>query len=296
MAYYSEQSGSDLPQNWEQYHESYGNKPGQPGWENLSDPERDWIKKGRAPYQSYTAEEEAIMSDIWGDISAGSPADIGGLESLMGRYKMSPGIRQYLIKRVGKLLSGGPGYQDVYKAQKGKLDVALREGERGIAETQAARGLSDSSGTQARLGALEAGYSGSLADLLMGTREMEERSRATRFGQGLGLAELGLGWQEGDIRNKTTLETLRNMLYTQDIGLKAGGLEFLAGERGRENMYNLGFAQLPQDEPLSGIEALGPIITGGMQAFLASQTGGASTLAGGNPFEDLFAQDQETYS
>ena len=285
MAYYGEQTGSDLPQNWEEYHEQYGNKPGQPGWENLSNPERQWIKENRSPYQSYSAEEQAIMGDIWGDISAGSPADIGGLESLMGRYKMSPGIRQYLIKRVGKLLGGGPDYQDVYKAQKGKLDVGLREAERGISESQAARGLLDSSATQARLGAAEAGYSGSLADLLMGTAEMTERARYGRTQQGMGLMGMGLDWQGADVRNKTSLETLKNMLYTQGIGLKGGALEFLAQERARENAYQQGEVR-PWD-PMTGGELIPGIITGGVQAYLASQTGGASTLlTDESPFEN----------
>ena len=275
MTYYQEESGTGIPQNWEEYHDQYGNKPGQPGWENLSRPERDWIKKGRSPYQSYTAQEQDIMQEIWGDIQAGSPADISGLEGLTERYQMSPGIRQYLIKRVGKLLSADPNYQDVYKAQKGKLDIGMREQTRGLMEKQAAMGLLDSSATQARLGGLQGAYSGTLADLLMGTRAAEERTRATKFGEGLNLMRTGLGWQESDIRNKTALETLRNALYTQDIGLQAGALDFLAQDRYRENQYNLGFAGLPQDEPLSGMEVLGPIIEGGTSLALASMMGGA---------------------
>lgn len=272
--YYQEDPASDDPQNWEEYHAMWGNKPGQRGWENLSNPERGWIKSGRSPYQSYTEAEQKIMGDIWGDIKAGTPADITGLEELTERYQMSPGIRQWFIKRVGKLMGAAPDYTDVYAAQKGKLDVAMRGQERGVVERQAARGLLDTSGTQARLGALQGAYSGTLADLLMGTRAAEERAGATRRQQGIQLGQLGLGWQETDIRHKAGLETLRNLLYMQDIGLQTGALDFLGAERGRENVYNLGLAQLPQDQPLSGIEILGPLLQAGTQAWLASQGGG----------------------
>ena len=277
MVYYEENSASDLPQNWEEYHSQYGNKPGQPGWENLSNPERQWIKENRSPYQSYTEQEQDIMAGIWGDIQAGSPADISGLEGLTERYQMSPGIRQYLIKRVGKLLSGGANYQDVYKAQKGKLDVAAREQERGIMERGAATGLLDSSATQARLGGLQGGYSGALADLLMGTREAEERTRATKFGQGINLMRTGLDWQQTDIQNKTALETLRNMLYTQDIGFQAGALDYLGQERARENQYQLG--EIRPWDPMTGGEIIPGLIQAGTQAYLATQGGGAE-----NPF------------
>jgi len=275
MTYYQEDPIVDDPQNWEEYHAKWGNKPGQKGWENLSNPERQWIKENRSPYQSYTAQEQDIMREIWGDIQAGSPADITGLEELTGRYQMSPGIRKYLIQRVGKLLSADPSYQDVYAAQKGKLDIAMRGQERGLIERQAARGLLDTSRTQARLGALQAGYTGTLADLLMGTRAAEERTRATRFGEGLNLMRTGLGWQEADIRNKTALETLRNMLYTQDIGFKAGALDYLGQERARENIYQQGEVR-PWD-PMTGGEIIPGLITGGVQAYLASQTGGMYT-------------------
>ena len=234
MTYYEESSASNTPQNWEEYHSQYGNKPGQPGWENLSNPERQWIKENRSPYQSYTEQEQQIMGDIWGDIQAGSPADVSGLEDLTQRSQMSPGIRQYLMKRVGKLLSGGSDYQDVYKAQKGKLDTAAREQERGIMERGAASGLLDSSATQAQIGGMRGAYAGSLADLLMGTQQMEEQANATRFSEGLGLMRTGLDWQQTDIQNKTALETLKNMLYSQDIGFKAAGLDFLGQERARE--------------------------------------------------------------
>ena len=236
---------------------------GQPGWENLSRPERGWIKSGRSPYQSYTEQEQKIMGDIWGDIQAGSPADISGLEGLTERYQMSPGIRQYLIKRVGKLLSAQPDYTDVYKAQKGKLDVAAREQERGIMERGAATGLLDSSATQAQIGGMRGGYQGALADLLTGTRQMEEQTRATKFGQGLGLMRTGLDWQQTDIQNKTALEELRNLLYGQDIGFQAGALDYLGQERARENQYNLNFAGLPQDEPLTGGELVPPLLEAG---------------------------------
>ena len=276
MTYHQYEEDSDLPQNWEEYHAQYGNTGGQPGWENLSRPERDWIKKGRSPYQSYTEDEQRIMGEIHADIAAGSPADISGLEDLTERYQMSPGIRQWFIKRVGKLLGGGADYQDVYKAQKGKLDVAAREQERGIMERGAATGLLDSSATQAQLGGMRGGYQGALADLLMGTRAAEERTRSTKFGQGVNLMRTGLDWQQTDIQNKTALETLRNMLYGQDIGFKAAGLDYLGQERARENAYQQGEVR-PWD-PMTGGEMIPGLLTGGLEAFLATQTGGASTL------------------
>lgn len=263
MSYYQEQSGTGVPQNWEEYHAKYGNKPGQPGWENLSNPERGWIKGGRSPYQGRSEEEVERWEDVWGQIQEGSPADISGLEGLTERYQMSPGIRQYLIKKVKGLMSGGPDYQDVYKAQKGKLDTAMRGQERGIMERQSARGLLDTSGTQARLGTLQGEYGGALAGLLESTAERTERTRYGRMQQGMGLMQQGLGWQQSDIGNKQQLEAMRNMLYTQDIGLQAGWLESLGEERGRENQWGLGFASLPQDEPLTGGEIIPGLIEAG---------------------------------
>lgn len=280
MAYYQEDPSSDLPQNWEEYHEQYGNKPGQPGWDNLSDPEKGWIKGGRSPYQGFTEQEEQMMGEWWRRVEEGSPADISGLEDLMERYQMSPGIRQYLIKRVQKLLTGGPDYQDVYAAQKGKLDVAMRGQERGLMGRQAARGLLGTSETQARLGALQGAYSGTLADLLMGTAEMTARTRATRRAQGLGLMQAGLGWQESDISRKGQLEELRNMLYAQDLGLRETGIRYLGEERGRENIYNLGLAGLPQDDPLMGIEVLQSLLPPLGSAIFGSM-GGVGDYGGG---------------
>lgn len=287
MAYYQYDEDSDTPQNWEEYHAKWGNQPGQEGWENLSRPERDWIKKGRAPYQGFSEQEQEMMGDIWSDIQEGSPADISGLEELVERYQMSPGIRQYLIKKVKGLFKGGPDYQDVYAAQKGKLDVEMRGQERALMERQSARGLLDTSGTQARLGALQGAYSGTLADLLMGTAEMTERTRHGRMGQGLELMRTGLGWQESDIQKKTGLETLRNLLYMQDIGLQTGALDFLGQERGRENQYNLGFASLPQDEPMTGLSGILGLIQAGASMWGASQGMGSYDFGGGGSDYDI---------
>ena len=285
MAYHQYDPEIESPQTYEEYYEKYGLKPGQPGWEYLSNSEREWLKKGRAPYQSYTKEEKDIMAGVHRDITAGSPADISGLEALTERYQMSPAIRQYLIKKVGALFQGGPDYQDVYKAQKGKIDVAMREGERGIMERQAAMGLLDSSATQARLGGLQGGYTGALADLLMGTAQMTETARSNRMREGLGLMGAGLQWQGEDVGRKSALEGLKNALYAQDIGFKAGELDFLGAERGRENVWNLGFAGLPQDEPLT--------LAGMLPGILQSIPGLIAAFSGGGDYSwlgSLFGQ------
>lgn len=267
----------DVPQTLEEYYNEYGFTPGQPGWEYLSDNAKDDIKEKRAPYQGFTEQERRQQREAWELIQQGSPADLERMDALISRYQMSPAIRKYLIGKIGSLLEAGPDYQDVYKAQKGKIDVAMRGKERGIMGRQAATGMLDSSATQARLGALQGEYGGALADLLLGTAELTER---TREGRARTAGMLGAGmlqWQGEDVSRLSEMEAFRNLLYKQNLGFRGEALDYQAEERWRENMFNL--QNIDPQEYLTLQSMLPGLLEFGASAYgtyAASQAGGAA--------------------
>lgn len=240
---------------FEEYYAKYGYQRDQPGWETLSDTDKDMIKDKVPIYQGPGQQEQQMAQDWWSQAQAGPDIDIWkGLSEVFG-YK--PGaIKQFAMGKFRELLEK-PDFAKEYGLGKKALTQQLMEAERGLASKFAARGLLDSSAHAQAVGGAMGGYTQGLANLMLGKAGMEEQARQSRFGQAMGMVGQGL-----------TFADFLNAQYLQGMGLEAQAINYLAGERGQQNLFNLqryGMNPNPNN-PLTGADVIPGIAGIGLQA------------------------------
>ena len=249
---------------FEEYHAKYGYQRDQPGWDTLSDTDKDAIKDKVPLYQGPGEQEQGMAEDWWAQAQAGPDTNIW--KGLSEAFGFKPGaIKQFAMSRFRELLQK-PDFAKEYGLGKKALDQQLAEAERGMAGKFAARGLLDSSAHAQAVGGAMGGYTQSLASLMLGKAGMEEQARGTRFNQAMGMASTGLNFAD-----------FLNSQYLQSMGLGAQAINYLQGERGQQNQFNLqryGMNPNPNN-PLTGADVIPGIIGTGLQV---------AQMAGGNPF------------
>lgn len=277
----------------EEYIKKWGNEPppktGAPqeqydDWSTLNAQAREYIKQPQAEHEGPTASEMALRQDIWGRISGGSGVtpDFNMWRMLSESLGFSPQqIRQFAMKNLGGLFEK-PDFGKEYGLKGAEL-------ERQWASKASARGLLDSSGSQAALG-------GGLADLMMGRAQMEENARMNRLGLGTSLIGNFTGMAQQQGFNKANW---LNAQYLQDIGLRTEALQYLRDERGARNQneqFNTSvLAGLGGYQAYTGADFAGSILSAAAQIYGMTQgvppTGGMTGGGGGDPLR-VGAQNQ----
>lgn len=231
--------------------------------------DREKVKQNIPFYKGMSDEQRDIFDSIWDAIETGTPVDPSKLQGMIDKAKMPPAVRKWFYDTAGPLLSGEgvPDYQDVYKQQKGALDVSLNEQVRGIQERFARQGIPRSSAMASGVGGAVGGYSQSLADMMTDIARMQETAKMNAFTRGMGLAEIGLNWQQQDISNESAMANFLNSLYLQDIGLQSDALDYLTQQQIMEQNVNVQAGQQWGWETTSALDYVGEAIELGLAAF-----------------------------
>ena len=267
----------------EEYYDLYGYEPwGAEGseqrtdWEGLSDFQKEEIKQKSPFYQGMSEEQRGIFDNMMADIEAGSPVDTAQIEQMAAAGKMSPAVRNWFYKNVPDMLTGAnvPGVGKLYKGGKRALDVALKGQVQDIYSDAARRGVLSSSSTAAGVGGAVGGYSGSLADLKNYAMTMREQMKQNEYGRGMGLANLGMGWQQQDLQNQMGIADMLQNLYQQNIQNQGGALDYLTQQQMAENQFNLQSGEQWGWDPMTTQETIFPAIGAGISAWEAIAAGG----------------------
>ena len=261
----------------ENYIEQWGNDPPpadappeqKAAWGNLPDPAKNRIKQGVPSFQGMSPEQQAIAEGIWEKIQAGSPVDVDEIERLVESAKMPPGVKKWFYDTIEPMLTGAnvPGVGKLFRRGKKALDVALGERVQDIYAGGARRGVLASGSSAAGVGGAIGAYSGSLADLMNYAFTQQQQMKQAEFGRGMTLAGFGRGWQQQDIAAEMSMAEMMNQLYTQQIGLEAGALDYLTQQQFAENQFALGTAGMAPYQPITGQELIVPGIGAGLAAI-----------------------------
>jgi len=272
-----------------EYYEKYGYQRNQPGWEDLTNTDKDLIKDQYPFYKGPGGREQDVAQDIWDRINQGP--DVNIWRGLSERLGIKPGaIKQFAMGKFGELMKR-PDFAKEYGLSKKALQQQLMDEERTMAGQFASRGLLDSSAHAAAVGGAMGGFSQSLADLMLGRAQMEEGAYQNRLGIAGGFLGQGLNFAD----------TL-NAQYLQDIGLRGEALNYLSSNRAQRNQFNLqryGINPNPNDpftfgDALPGLVQIGAAAAsgGGGYNFGDIFSGGGAGGGGGGGSEDFFTDQQ----
>lgn len=266
----------------EEYYDKYGYDPWGPEgseqrkeWEALNEFNQEEIKQKSPFYQGMSEEQRGIFDDMMASIEAGSPVDTAQIEQMAEAGMMSPAARNWFYKNVPDMLTGAnvPGVGKLFRKGKGALDVALKGQVQDIYSDAARRGVLTSSSTAAGVGGAIGGYSGSLADLMNYAMTMRETMKQGEYGRGMGLANLGMGWQQQDLQNQMGIADMLNNLYQQNIQNQGGALDYLTQQQMMENQFNMEAGNQWGWDPMTGGDVIFPAIGAGLSAWQAINTG-----------------------
>jgi hypothetical protein len=277
---------------FEEYHAQYGYERDQPGWDTLSDEDKDAIKDKVPLYQGPGETEQGLAEDWLADLEGGPDTNIW--QGLSKTFGFSPGaIKKFVMGKFGELMQT-PDFAKEYGLSRKALDQQLMEAERGIAGKFAARGLLDSSAHAQAVGGAMGGYTQGLAGLMLGKAGMEESARSDRFNQGMGMASQGLNFAD-----------FLNTQFLQKMGLGAEAINYLQQNRAQENAFNMQrYAINPNpNDPITTMEGIGMGANIGAGIYSAIAGGGGYNFdwtggGGGGPAntgiptlqEDLFGE------
>ncbi len=273
----------------EEYYRQYGYQRDQPGWDELSDPDKEMIKQ-HVPFKDLpSAEEERLRAEHLAEMEAGPDTNIWrGLSEMLG---FKPGaIKKFMMGKYMELMER-PDFAKEYGLSKKALKQQLMETEQGLAGTFASRGLLDSSAHAAAVGGAVGGYMQSFADLMLGRAEMEQGAYERQMLLAGGMETRGADFAQ-----------FLNKQYIQSLGLSAEAIQFLSGERERDYALDIQRYGINPNisDPLTfgdwGPGALGlgaQLAMGGLGGGAPSfnMSGGGGTSPAGNWYEgpmDLF--------
>ena len=198
----------------------------QDDWDAGPDNPKQQIKDLIPDYQGPGSDEQTL-TDAFHAARQGGP-DTNIWKGLGEMFGVKPGaLKKWGMDLLGGLTKG-TDFSEEYGVGKDALNQQLRDTERGMYDRGAARGLLDSSATQAQLGGARGGYANALAGLMQWKGQAEEQSRQFNLSS---LGTLGgYGMNFGQFLNSQ---------YMQDMGLRAQEINYLANERSNENNFGL---------------------------------------------------------